>query len=137
MSSSLRENFKGGTMRKLCLGEFNAESTWDDTGTIRLPRVVGPQSSLIESMDELLWGFIEHNEDMLVTKTSFDVCLKDYLSDSGIHFKTSTWGQLKKEEYDAEPYAITPGVIKICRNLGMQNSLPKSDKSHHGTRNRI
>ena len=102
-------------MRKLCLGEFDAESAWNDTGMIALPRIIGPKSYLTEYMDELLWGFTEHDEDVLITKVPFDRCLKDYLLDSGCVFETSTWSHIKKDDYKIEPYAITPGVIEMCK----------------------
>lgn len=117
---------------KVHMGEFDAESHWDNNTNAKLPSYVREDSTeLLDTMDELLFGFSDIN-DVVITKRCFNKNLKEYLESLDIRFLTYTASEyqkgidiLEKKEWKLDPFAITEYVTESFGVYSKINCFPK------------
>lgn len=118
---------------KVHIGEFNAESHWDNGKDAKLPRYSNGYSiEMVNAMDELLFGFAEKSSDILITKQPFNKHLKEYLESLNVKFLTYTENEyknkidvLEKNEWEIDPFAITDYVTSASKIYSGINHLPE------------
>ena len=141
--------------RTVYTATFEAEKYWQSNQTANIPFIKSSSSELITSvMDELQVVFCENKNDVLITRLPIQQCLKEYLHDIGFEFENNDFpitdtinegindndneliinskNQFIKDIFSnndilLSPYAVLPGIEKICNRFSIANSFPDQE----------
>lgn len=119
---------------RLCSGTFDAEKSWCDETTVRLPAIADPaQERIISTLDELLFPFCPGARDVLLTRHRMPDSHRDVLRSLGFDFENQETNVRPRDALDDRevphryfysPYAVVPDWEAALEAWSISNSLP-------------